>query len=246
MKQKKPALNKELLISMFFTIIVVVALIVIFLLSGKRQNVSSALDASAATPSPTAISADKQASVTSGTKSSVPYVSAPTPSPVPFGVSVGTFIDTLRLSGICVAEKEDGLDVSAEEDPIYYHTGHLTLDPHDTNIQGFVLSYSAVDTSVDDDGSAISAALMMTSPDELIDSQADAMENVYYTVFSAFDPSGTVPSTIRNEWCARLLSFQHDKTHKAYEDTCGKFRFSLYTYGTGTDMLLCCSVQYRP
>lgn len=262
--KKKQSINPASLVSILFTVIVVVAMLVIFLLSGRRRQTADALEQSAITPTPDtqSVSAGKTSSYTSSSgKSSsaaknpsaggsdasekTPKSTAvPTPTPVPVGVSQDAFFASLSACGIVIADTDRGITVSVEADPVYYNTGLLSLDPHDTYVHGYVLSYPAIDTGADNDGSAISAALAMSSSELLIKSQSLAMETTFYAVMESYDPNGLIPLTVRNEWCAKLLSFLSDKSKKSFEDTCGKFRFSIYPYGSGQDMLVCFSVQY--
>lgn len=244
--KKKIAFEKETLISILFTVIVIAALVVIFLLSGKRQSESDTLTATAATavlsPAAQADSSPEKAANTAATD--VP-AAKPTPVPAVFGTDETAFVSALSASSLTVTEVDGVYHVSSEDDPVFLNVGRLITDLHDSRVWGFVLSYPLADTSADDDGSAISAALAMSDPSLMTASQANTMEDVYYAVLSAFDPDGEIPLTVRNEWCARLLSFQSDRNRKAYEAAYGRFRFSLYVYGSGVDAYLCCSVQYK-
>ena len=261
-KKNAQSLSKETLISILFTAVVITAMVIIFLLAGRRTEsntaeISTSTSEQAASGSGTSAAVEK--SVASGAASSATAEAdhaqeetntaeeeaATTPIPAAFGQTSQTIRDSLNAVGLFITEEENGLAVSTVEDPVFNNAGHLQMNLDGAPVTGFILSYPVIDTKTDEDGSAIAGALTLTDSEDALFQQAREAETVFYAVLNAYDPDNALPLTVRSEWCSCFMNTLSAKSIKSSEDTYGKFRFSLYTYGSGVDTLLCCSVQYR-
>lgn len=174
---------------------------------------------------------------------------SPAPTATPYGVDAGNVIAALRLDGITVNTEGDVITLllppeDEDYEPADSETAELTLAYKHGFVSGFVLAFPVEPAAPKADGSAITNALILRNEAHSA-RQAEAMEELFLAVFSAYDTKDSVPATMRNEWCAAFLALQSSSNKKGGEDTCGKFRFATYTHGSGDKMKLCCSVQYQ-